>query len=93
MAERGWTLDQVKAEIEKRKPDFDKFVAPQKQVADAVIQVLPTALTNGTASHSLSSRSTSRKSSGRSDSKAPDGPGMRGESPLSDPFKEQRFRG
>jgi phosphoribulokinase len=48
MAERGWTLDQVKAEIEKRKPDFDKFVAPQKQVADAVIQVLPTALTNGT---------------------------------------------
>jgi hypothetical protein len=39
MAERGWTLDQVKEEIMKRKPDFDK-------VADAVIQVLPTQLTN-----------------------------------------------
>lgn len=46
MAERGWTLEQIEAEIEKRKPDFDKFVGPQKQVADAVIQVLPTQLTN-----------------------------------------------
>ena len=46
MAERGWTLEQIEAEIEKRKPDFDKFVGPQKEVADAVIQVLPTQLTN-----------------------------------------------
>ncbi len=46
MAERGWTLEQVEAEIEKRKPDFNKFVGPQKEVADAVIQVLPTQLTN-----------------------------------------------
>ncbi|TFJ84739.1 hypothetical protein NSK_003771 [Nannochloropsis salina CCMP1776] len=46
MAERGWTLEQVEAEIEKRKPDFNKFVGPQKEVADSVIQVLPTELTN-----------------------------------------------
>lgn len=46
MAERGWSLEQIEAEIEKRKPDFNKFVGPQKEVADAVIQVLPTQLTN-----------------------------------------------
>jgi phosphoribulokinase len=41
MAERGWTLDQVKADIEKRKPDFAAFVAPQMEFSDVVISVLP----------------------------------------------------
>lgn len=45
MAERGWTLEQVQEEIQKRKPDFDQFVMPQKKSADAVVQVLPTELT------------------------------------------------
>ena len=31
MAERGWTLEQVQEEIQKRKPDFDEFVMPQKK--------------------------------------------------------------
>jgi len=44
MAERGHSLESIKASIEARKPDFDKFVDPQKQVADVVIQVLPTQL-------------------------------------------------
>jgi uridine kinase len=30
VTERGWTEDQVKADIEKRLPDFAKFVDPQK---------------------------------------------------------------
>lgn len=39
--ERGWTVDQVKADIEKRKPDFASYVAPQKEFSDVVISVLP----------------------------------------------------
>lgn len=41
MAERGWALEDIKKDIEKRKPDFDKYVAPQKAKADMVIEVLP----------------------------------------------------
>ena len=41
MAERGWTLDQVKASIEQRKPDFSAYVAPQMEFSDVVISVLP----------------------------------------------------
>jgi len=41
MAERGWTLDQVKASIEQRKPDFAAYVAPQMEFSDVVISVLP----------------------------------------------------
>jgi len=44
MAERGHSLESIKASIEARKPDFDEFVDPQKQYADVVIQVLPTQL-------------------------------------------------
>merc|ERR1711937_560534 len=42
MEERGWTLDEVKSQIEVRKPDFDAYVAPQRGDSDLVIQVLPT---------------------------------------------------
>eukprot|EP00746_Dinoflagellata_sp_MGD_P157106 gnl/MRDRNA2_/MRDRNA2_86099_c0_seq2.p1 gnl/MRDRNA2_/MRDRNA2_86099_c0~~gnl/MRDRNA2_/MRDRNA2_86099_c0_seq2.p1 ORF type:complete len:471 (+),score=116.14 gnl/MRDRNA2_/MRDRNA2_86099_c0_seq2:91-1503(+) len=45
MEERGWSLDEVKAQIEARKPDFDAYVAPQRADSDLVIQVLPTELT------------------------------------------------
>ena len=41
MAERGWTLEQVQASIEQRKPDFNAFVAPQLEFSDVVISVLP----------------------------------------------------
>jgi len=41
MAERGWTLEQVKASIEQRKPDFAAYVEPQKEFSDVVISVLP----------------------------------------------------
>ena len=41
MAERGWTLDQVKATIEQRKPDCAVYVAPQMEFSDVVISVLP----------------------------------------------------
>ena len=44
MAERGHSLESIKASIEARKPDFDEFVDPQKQHADVIIQVLPTQL-------------------------------------------------
>merc|ERR1711906_49133 len=44
MAERGHSLESIKASIEARKPDFDAFVDPQKKFADVVIQVLPTQL-------------------------------------------------
>ena len=41
MAERGWTLEQVKESIEQRKPDFSAYVEPQLGNADVVISVLP----------------------------------------------------
>ena len=44
MAERGHSLESIKASIEARKPDFDAYVDPQKKLADVVIQVLPTQL-------------------------------------------------
>jgi len=44
MAERGHTLEAILASIEARKPDFERFILPQRQYADAVIQVKPTEL-------------------------------------------------
>lgn len=44
MAERGHSLESIKASIAARKPDFDAYIDPQKQYADVVIQVLPTQL-------------------------------------------------
>jgi len=44
MAERGHSLESIKASIDSRKPDFDAFIDPQKKFADVVIQVLPTQL-------------------------------------------------
>lgn len=44
MAERGHTMESIKASIEARKPDFKAYIDPQKQYADAVIEVLPTQL-------------------------------------------------
>jgi len=44
MAERGHTLENILASIESRKPDFEKFVDPQKKKADIVLNILPTKL-------------------------------------------------
>ncbi|MGB8700326.1 MAG: phosphoribulokinase [Thermosynechococcaceae cyanobacterium] len=44
MAERGHTYEDVLAAINARKPDFEAYIDPQKQHADAVIQILPTQL-------------------------------------------------
>lgn len=44
MAERGHTLDNILASIESRKPDFMKFVDPQKKNCDVVMEILPTTL-------------------------------------------------
>jgi Phosphoribulokinase / Uridine kinase family len=41
MKERGHSLESIKASIEARKPDFDKYIDPQKAKADLVIQVRP----------------------------------------------------
>eukprot|EP00933_Yihiella_yeosuensis_P083207 TRINITY_DN973_c0_g1_i2.p1 TRINITY_DN973_c0_g1~~TRINITY_DN973_c0_g1_i2.p1 ORF type:complete len:412 (-),score=119.09 TRINITY_DN973_c0_g1_i2:534-1769(-) len=41
VAERGWTEDQVKADIEKRLPDFSAYVDPQKANADVILRYEP----------------------------------------------------
>merc|ERR1712048_1277246 len=41
VAERGWTEEQVKEDIEKRLPDFSKYVDPQKADADVVLRYEP----------------------------------------------------
>ena len=42
--ERGHSIESIVASIQARKPDFDAYIDPQKNKADAVIQVLPTEL-------------------------------------------------
>jgi len=44
MEERGHSLESIMASIEARKPDFTAFIEPQKQLADMIIEVLPTNL-------------------------------------------------
>merc|ERR1712072_429348 len=44
MEERGHSLESIMASIEARKPDFDKYIAPQTKYADLVVEVLPTNL-------------------------------------------------
>jgi phosphoribulokinase len=41
VSERGWTEEQVKADIEKRLPDFAAYVDPQKKDADVVLRYEP----------------------------------------------------
>lgn len=44
MEERGHSLESILASIEARKPDFDAYIAPQKEFADVVVEVTPTKL-------------------------------------------------
>ncbi len=44
MAERGHRYEDVLAQINSRKPDFQKYIEPQREFADVVLQVLPTNL-------------------------------------------------
>ena len=44
MEERGHSLESIMASIDARKPDFDAYIDPQKQLADMIIEVLPTQL-------------------------------------------------
>jgi len=44
MEERGHSLESILASIEARKPDFDAYIAPQKEFSDLTIEVLPTQL-------------------------------------------------
>eukprot|EP00523_Entomoneis_sp_CCMP467_P010328 CAMPEP_0168738338 /NCGR_PEP_ID=MMETSP0724-20121128/10879_1 /TAXON_ID=265536 /ORGANISM="Amphiprora sp., Strain CCMP467" /LENGTH=388 /DNA_ID=CAMNT_0008785673 /DNA_START=131 /DNA_END=1297 /DNA_ORIENTATION=- len=44
MEERGHSLESILASIEARKPDFSAYIEPQKQLANLVIEVLPTQL-------------------------------------------------
>lgn len=44
MEERGHSLESIMASIEARKPDFDAYIDPQKQLSDMIIDVLPTQL-------------------------------------------------
>jgi len=41
VAERGWTEEQVRTDIEKRLPDFSAYVDPQKAKADVILRYEP----------------------------------------------------
>jgi len=41
VAERGWTEEQVREDIEKRLPDFSEYVDPQKANADVILRYEP----------------------------------------------------
>jgi phosphoribulokinase len=53
MAERGHTLEDVMQAINARKPDFTAYIDPQKEHADAVIQILPTNLVKEDPEHKV----------------------------------------
>ncbi|MDX1977889.1 MAG: phosphoribulokinase [Pseudanabaenaceae cyanobacterium bins.68] len=53
MAERGHSLADVMQAINARRPDFQKFIDPQKEFADTVIQILPTQLTQNDPDHKI----------------------------------------
>lgn len=40
MAERGHSMESIKASIAARQPDFKAYIDPQKQQADIIIEVL-----------------------------------------------------
>lgn len=61
MAERGWTLEQVKESIEQRKPDFSAYVAPQMEFSDVVISVLPSSISKEPVGKHLKVRMVQRK--------------------------------
>lgn len=44
MEERGHSLESILESVEARKPDFNAYVAPQKEFTDICIEVLPTEL-------------------------------------------------
>lgn len=44
VGDRGYSPDQVSAEIRARKPDYEAYVAPQKKHADAIIKITPSVL-------------------------------------------------
>jgi len=44
MEERGHSLESIMASIEARRPDFEAYIAPQRENADLTIEVLPTQL-------------------------------------------------
>ena len=41
VGDRGYSPEQVSAEIRARKPDYEAYVAPQKQYADAILRITP----------------------------------------------------
>lgn len=41
VGDRGYSPEQVSAEINARKPDYEAYVAPQKQYADAILRITP----------------------------------------------------
>lgn len=41
VGDRGYSQDQVTAEIRARKPDYEAYVVPQKQYADAILRITP----------------------------------------------------
>ena len=43
VGERGYRREDVMAEIKAREPDYEAYVAPQKQYADAILRVAPSA--------------------------------------------------
>ncbi len=43
VGDRGYRREDVLAEIAARKPDYEAYVAPQKQYADAILRVAPSA--------------------------------------------------
>jgi phosphoribulokinase len=70
-AKRGYSRDEVMAQIEQRRPDADRYVAPQRERADIVIRFTPVAPRGtGAGVYPLRMRITLRRSEARAASGA-----------------------
>jgi phosphoribulokinase len=79
-AKRGYSRDQVMAQIEQRRPDADRYVAPQRERADIVIRFTPAAPRGtGDGVYPLHMRITLRRSDARG------APGAGGDPPANPP--------
>ncbi|NYT05988.1 MAG: phosphoribulokinase [Methanomicrobiales archaeon] len=47
VTDRGYVEADVVAEMEKRKPDYERYIAPQKAFADAVVRIAPSQFGGG----------------------------------------------
>jgi phosphoribulokinase len=75
-AKRGYTPDEVLAQIARRQPDVERYIAPQRLRADLVVRFVPGGLVDGRADSRALDMYVYRRGSARTADRAPSGPAL-----------------